>query len=74
MMSDGAAPVGAELERGVSVEDLREGEPLLGHAQGEAVDAGALRRSILCNQRVPRRRRMSEPTSATDGAHRSSTI
>lgn len=36
-MSEGAALTGADLERGVAVSDLREGEPLLGHAHGEAV-------------------------------------
>jgi NADPH-dependent 2,4-dienoyl-CoA reductase/sulfur reductase-like enzyme/nitrite reductase/ring-hydroxylating ferredoxin subunit len=36
-MSEGAALTGADLARGVPVSDLREGEPLLGHAHGEAV-------------------------------------
>jgi NADPH-dependent 2,4-dienoyl-CoA reductase/sulfur reductase-like enzyme/nitrite reductase/ring-hydroxylating ferredoxin subunit len=36
-MSEAAARVGADLERGVAIEDLREGEPILGHAHGEAV-------------------------------------
>ncbi len=36
-MGEGAALTGADLERGVAVSDLREGEPLLGHAHGEAV-------------------------------------
>ena len=36
-MGEGGALTGADLERGVAFSDLREGEPLLGHAHGEAV-------------------------------------
>jgi apoptosis-inducing factor 3 len=36
-MSDASAPGGPDLERGVPAAELREREPLLGHARGEAV-------------------------------------
>jgi NADPH-dependent 2,4-dienoyl-CoA reductase/sulfur reductase-like enzyme/nitrite reductase/ring-hydroxylating ferredoxin subunit len=36
-MSETASPVGPDLERGVAGTELRDGEPLLGQARGEAV-------------------------------------
>ena len=36
-MSETAALSGPDLERGIPAANLREGEPLLGHAHGEAV-------------------------------------
>src|SRR5580698_3345107 len=36
-MSDTSTPTGPDLERGIAATDVREGEPLVGQAHGEAI-------------------------------------